>query len=52
VLAGPHYGSEAILTADINLDEIVEGKSTLANRSEPARWHSRLFAGEGGGGID
>lgn len=29
ILAGPHYGSEAILTADINLDEIVEGKYDL-----------------------
>ncbi len=29
VLAGPHFGSETILTADINLDEIVEGKYDL-----------------------
>ncbi len=28
-LAGPHYGSEAILTADLNMDEIIEGKYDL-----------------------
>jgi nitrilase len=29
VLAGPHFGSEAILTADLDLNEIVEGKFDL-----------------------
>jgi len=29
VLAGPHYGSEAILTAEIDLGQIVEGKWDL-----------------------
>ncbi len=29
VLAGPHFDGEAVLTADINLDEIVEGKYDL-----------------------
>ena len=28
-LAGPHYGGEAVLVADINMDEIVEGKYDL-----------------------
>lgn len=29
VLAGPHYGSEAVLVADLNRDEIAEGKYDL-----------------------
>jgi len=53
VLAGPHYDGEAILTADLDLDQIVEGKYDLDVVGHYARPDVfRLIVNEGNGGQE